>query len=257
MGAGAAAAAGLGGKALGAFSDILGGNMAKDRLLNGLSDARTDLTKGYTEGKGYQQPIYDKALGAYSNLSDKYASGGFSNPHMDPYHQDPNAVFQDPEYQAQMRAGTDAIDNSAQAKGMLFSGAANRDLTKFGQDTFAGRSDALYKRGFDATSTAFDQNARTNAANFTMGSTLMSPLTGTASNLTNLATGEGSVLADNDMNRANVKAGNILNTSNSLGGLARDAGGMGMDYLSGGMPKVFQPKSALLTGNGAGMSNLA
>ena len=244
MGAGTALLSSLGGKALGSISDIVGGDMAKNRLLNGLSDARNDLSQGYGEAKGYEKPVYDTALGAYTDLNAKYKAGGFSNPHMDPYKQDPNAVFQDPEYQAQMRAGTDAIDNSAQAKGMLFSGAANRDLTKFGQDTFAGRSDALYKRGFDATNTAFNQNAQTNAANFNMGSSLMSPLSGATTNLANLATGEGSVLADNDINRANVKAGGILRTSGALSSLGQDAGGMGADYLAGNMPKTFQPRSA-------------
>lgn len=244
MGAFLSALSSFGGKTLGATSDIIGGEMAKSRLLGGLRDAKGDLTQGYGEAKGYEKPVYNTSLGAYTDLNAKYKAGGFSNPHMDPYHMDPSQVFQDPEYQAQMRAGTDALDNSAAAKGMLFSGVNNRDLTKFGQDTFAGRSDALYKRGFDATNKAFDQNNTTNLNNFDMGRDLASPLSGATTNLANLATGEGSALADNDLNRSNVKAGGILRNSTILSGLAQDAGSMGSDLLAGSQPRVFQPRSA-------------
>lgn len=240
--------------------NIMGGNDVASALKDANSQARTDLNTGYDKATGFQQPIYDKALGAYTNLNDKYNAGGFSNPHMDPYKFDPNQVFQDPEYQAQMKAGTQALDSSAQSKGMLFSGPAQRDLMKFGQDTFAGRSDALYKRGFDATNKAFDQNNTTNLNNFDMGKSLASPLTGAASNLSNLSTERGSDLASLDQERGMIRAGNIGNTYSSLTGGLNELGdstigaipGM-QDYLAArGGPKMtsltgsmFTPRSAL------------
>lgn len=235
-----------GGKILGGVSDIIGGNKAADALKRAQRGARSDLTTGFNEAKGYQQPIYDAALGNYSNLSDRYASGAFSNPEMTPYQFDPQSVFQDPEYQASIRAGTEAINSGANKKGMLFSGINNRDLHQFGQDTFARRSDELWRRGVDATNTAFNQNAQSRLTDFNMGNTLAQPLTGTAGQLTNLAVDQGTALADNTLGSGQIRAGNILRTSRALGDMAGDVAGIGADAILGrGKFGVNQPKSRL------------
>jgi len=235
------------GKLISGITDIFGGNKAADALKAAQANARNDLTAGYGEAKGYQKPVYNTALGNYTGLSDKYAAGGFQNPHMDPYKFDPQSVFQDPEYAAQMKAGTEAINSGAENKGLLFSGVNDRDLTKFGQDTFAGRSDDLYKRGFDATNTAYNQNAQNNLTSFNEGQQLTQPLTGATNQLSNLSTNEGTAFADNSLGSGQIRAGNVLRTSNALGGMAGDLSGIGADYLQNlGMPGVRQPKSSLI-----------
>jgi hypothetical protein len=196
--------------------NIAGGNMTASALKSANRAARKDINAGYDTAEGYQQPIYDKALGAYTDLNDKYKAGAFSNPQMSPFKWDSSQVFEGPEYQAQMRAGTQALDSSAQSKGMLFSGPQQRDLEKYGQDVFAGRSDALYKRAKDASDTAFDQNALSNRQNFLMGESLMSPLSGAASNLSSLGIGRGSDLASLDQERGLIRAGNISGTFGNL-----------------------------------------
>lgn len=233
----AAGGALLGGELLGGISDILGGNAAADAQAKAQRGARKDLLAGYQQGQGYQQPLYDVGLQNYQNLSSGYAAGNFNTPHMNPFTFDPQSVFQDPEYKAQMHAGQQAINTGAQAKGTLFSGANDRDLTSFGQDIFAGRSNDLYKRGFDANNTAFNQNLAGNAQNFNMGMDLANPGIGAANNLTSLAVGQGQDLANNSTGMGNIRAQNINNTAGALGGLGTRAGGLAADYLLGSLGK--------------------
>lgn len=240
------AGAQIGGKLLGGISDIIGGDRAAAALKKAQGKARSDLTQGYGQAQGYQRPIYDTGLKNYTNLSNDYASGRFANPHMDAYRFDPQSVFQDPEYQASLRAGTDTLDASASKGSMLFSGQHAKDLQQFGQDTFAKRSDMLYDRGFNAQNTAFNQNAMSNLNNFNMGQNLVQPLSGAASNLSNLAMNQGQDLANNSLGSGQIRAGNILRTSNALGGMAGDVGSGAADYLLGkGTPSVRQPRSRL------------
>ncbi len=135
---------------------------------------------------------------------------------MDAYQFDPQSVFKDPEYQAQMRAGTDAINGQANGNSMLFSGQNQRDLQQFGQDTFAGRSDALYNRGFNAQNTAFNQNALSNQNNFNQGLALTQPLGQAAGRLTDLSVMQGGDLANNDLAAGAIRTGNINNTTGQL-----------------------------------------
>jgi hypothetical protein len=235
------------------LSDILGGDMASRALKRGNSRARNDLTAGYDQGMGFQQPIYDTALNNFQNLSGQYQSGAFKNPHMDPYQFDPNSVFQDPEYQAQMRAGTEAINSNAYTKGNLFSGRNDRDLTRFGQDLFSGRSDALYNRGFNAQNMAFNQNLAGNQQNFAQGAQLAGYLPGAASQLTGLSVDQGQNLANNSLVAGGLRAGNIMNTANAIGTFADQLGGTASNYFApnflGGAPQPMQALGGAPFGN--------
>lgn len=231
---------GSGAGTINGIANIWGGNLAAKAQRKANDKARTDLTKGYDEGKGYQNPIYDTSLKNYTDLSSGVAGGKYANPHMDAYQFDPQSVFQDPEYQAAMRSGTETINSGANKDSMLFSGQNSRDLTQFGQDEFAKRSDALYKRGFDSTNKAFDQNALTNQSNFNQGLALTQPLTGSANQLTDLSVMEGGDLANNDLSNGAIRTANINNTTGQLVGinsnLANNAQ-KGMPSFNSLMPK--------------------
>lgn len=188
---------------------------------------------------GFQQPIYNQSLGQYQNLSHAYNTGGFDIPHMEAYQFNPNQVFQDPEYQAQMRAGSQALNAGAQGKGTLFSGANDRDLMQYGQDLFANRSDALYNRGFNAQNTAFNQNLAGTGQNFNQGLALTQPLAGSAQNLSSLSTQRGADLASLnlgqgmvDSNKEKTKYGIMSKFSGQQGDNYSDfwssMGGLGM-----------------------------
>lgn len=223
--------------------NIIGGNQAAKAQRRAQGAARTDLTTGYDEAKGYQKPIYNTGVQQYQDLSGRYSAGDLTNPHMDPYKFDPNSVFQDPEYQAAQRAGTESINSGANADSMLFSGQNQKDLTQFGMDNYAKRSDALYKRGFDATNTAFDQNAQTNLTDFNMGMGLANPGLRAAGDLSNLAQGEGQDLANNSLGTGQINAGQINNMAGSIGSGLTDLSKIGADYLSGPAKAPLQPKS--------------
>ena len=232
----AAGAALAGGKLLGGLSDILGGNSAADALKAAQGQARTDLSTGYNSAKDVQNPIYQTGLGTYDKLSGQYNSGALNAPHMDPFKFDPQSVFQDPEYQAQLKSGTRALDNSAERSGDLFSGKTAEDQMKFGQDLFANRSDDLYNRGFNANNTAFNQNLAGTNQQFQQGMSLSNPAFHAGDVLSGLDTGEGTALATNDLGSGQIRAGNILRTSGALGGMAGDIGSAGSDILSGMIP---------------------
>lgn len=247
MGAGAAAWAGPAIQSvagtMNGIANIWGGNKVKQAQTAANNKARTDLTQGYNEGKGFQQPIYDTGLKNYTDLSSSYAGGKFDNGHMDAYKFDPQSVFQDPEYQAQMKAGGDAINGSAQANSMLFSGEDSRDLTKFGQDTFAGRSDALYNRGFNAQNTAFNQNALTNQTNFNEGNALVQPLAASSGKLTDLSVMQGGDLANNDLAAGAIRTGNINNTTGQLVGINSNLANQSEKSINNMFGGGFMPKS--------------
>lgn len=239
-----AAAAQVGGKVLGGVADWIGGDMAADALKRAQRGARTDLTQGYQQGKGYQQPIYDTALKGYQDLAGDVNAGRYQTQAPGQFQFDPQQVFQDPEYQGAMRAGTEALDSSASRGSMLFSGQHQKDLTQFGQDTFAKRSDALWNRGFDAQNMGFNQSLAANGQNYGMARDITQPLTGTANNLSDLAVNQGQDLANNTLGSGQIRAGNILRTSSALGGIAGDVGSGTADYLLGkGMPGVNPSRS--------------
>lgn len=224
--------------------NVIGGNKAAKAQRRAQGKARNDLTAGYDAAQGFQQPIYDEALGNYTDLSAAYKGGEFANPKMEAYKFDPNSVFEDPEFQAAQRAGTEAINSGANAGSMLFSGQNQRDLTQFGMDNYAKRSDSLYKRGFDATNTAFDQNAQTNLTNFNMGDRLTQPLAGSAGNLSTLAQSQGQDLANNSLGTGQINAGQINNQYGALGQGLTDLTKIGADYMAGaGKASPLQPKA--------------
>ena len=236
--------ANLAGGALSGLTDILGGNAAASALKSANRRARTDLTQGYQQAQGYQQPLYDTGMKNYQSLSNAYGAGQFQNPHMDPYKFDPQSVFQDPEYQAQMRAGTEAINRHAQTTGNLFSGINNRDLTQFGQDLFAQRSDALYNRGFNAQNMAFNQNLAGNQQNFNQGLSLANPGFAAANNLSNLGVGLGEDLAANSQERGAIRAQNLSNTYGAASGFFSNLGNQAAGLLGTGSGASMGPAMA-------------
>jgi hypothetical protein len=262
------------------FIDLVTGNKASDIQRKAQREAGRIMEKGYDTATGYQKPIYDTALGQYQNLAKRYDAGEFDMPESRPFQGgsfqadkfswDPRQVFDDPEYQAQMRAGTDALSNSAASKGMLFSGQTGVDLARKGQDIFAGRSDALYNRargafqndrdfgrrsfendrdfGFDASNRAWDQNFARTGRNFSQGMSLASPLEGSADTLGRYSVGKASDLADSELGVGQTRANAWRSGGKALGGAFNDALGLGVDaYAAAPRKKVL----------GAGQTDLA
>lgn len=78
----------------------------------------------YDESKGYMQPYMNTGIIANNGLA-QLLGGDYSG------------FYNSPDYKAAMQSGMDMRDNSAAARGMLFSGAHQKDLSDYGQQTAA------------------------------------------------------------------------------------------------------------------------
>lgn len=189
--------------------------MGGKELVGGLSDligsegAGRAQRRAINRATGLHQPIYDTSLGAYTDLAGGYREGRFADPE---FAFDPQSIFQDPEYAAQLRAGRDALEGGAISKGLLFSGTTARDLEKYGSDLFASRSDELFDRAVREHQLGAEGRARS----FQQGLSLSAPLEGQASRLSDLALGKGDVNAALAQNRA-TGLGNIGSNLLSIG----------------------------------------
>ena len=78
----------------------------------------------YDEAKGYMQPYMNTGIIANNGLA-QLLGGDYSG------------FYNSPDYKAAMQSGGDMLDNSAASRGMLFSGAHQKDLSNFGQQMAA------------------------------------------------------------------------------------------------------------------------
>lgn len=220
------AVGGVVGGAVGLATDIYGSNKQKEALARAQAAARSDLTQGYADAQGYQQPIYDIGTGAYADTASKYKAGGFNL--------NPEDVFKDPEYQAQMRSGNAAINSGAESKGNLFSTANQRSLTNFGQDVFAGRSDELQNR----LDNRFNQGMTVAQPGFHAADVSSANAVSRGQDFANNSLGSGVIRAKNiaDVNASVGEFGESLGSSfgGGAGGLTSKLGKGGASYGSSG-----------------------
>lgn len=201
--------------------DLFGGNSASDIQRQAQQKAAAALQQGYGNAINLAAPMQQQSQAAFTNLNDQYGSGDFKNPTVTPYNGgsfDPNSVLSDPQYQAEMTAGTNAINSGAAGKGMEFSGNTAEALNKFGQNTFTGREDDLNSqfntnRDFNAgqQQTAYQDNANNNQTNFNEGNTLAGYAPGALDNSINLGLGQAQAQSDSDLGIGATRA-NAWNT---------------------------------------------
>lgn len=216
-----------GDKLIGGVSDLIGGSAAAKAKARGEKRAMSSLTGGLAEAKGYQQPIQEAGVGAYTDLAGRYGAGEFDR---DEFGFDPEDVFNDPEFQASLRAGTAARDSSAMSKGDLFSTAAGQAQQQFGQDLFSQRSDALFDRAMDTE----NMGRQSDLTDFNMGMNIAQPGINAAGDLSDLSYRGGRDIADLHMGAGKRKAGDAIRKSNILGDLGKEALGTGVKLLGTG-----------------------
>lgn len=269
------------GDIVGGGLDIIGGNTATNIERRATRKAGKLVDQGYQGALDLARPQFDTSSGNFQRQSDRYNAGDFSSPDQQKYQAstykapddfsfNPDDVFADPEYQAQMRAGQQAIEGGAASKGGLFSGRTSQDLTKFGSDLFAGRSDDLYKRARDQYTTdrdfgrstyqddrnfdygaenrAYDTNADNRTTDFSMGQKLADYAPAATEDMINLGLGRAQAKADTELGVGGIRANNyrsaygnagaianaaIPDTSASLG-LGKKAAGFAKNYLAPG-----------------------
>lgn len=246
------------GEIAGGIADLYGGNKASNIERRATRKAGKYLDQGYGTAIDLARPMQERGQQDYMNLSDRYASGDFRSPDQSAYraggfNYDPNSVFDDPEYKANMRAGTQALESGAAGKGMLFSGNTGRALQKFGQDTFANRSDELYGRArgefqddrdFDyaAQNRAADFNAANRARDYEMGSGLAAYAPESLDRSLNLNLGRAQAKADTEL---------------GVGGIRADAWRSGGRKVGRGLAALGQPKPPMPLGGNPNYGSIA
>ncbi len=91
----------------------------------------------YNDAKGYMQPYMNTGTIANSRLA------GLMN--------DPSSIKDNPAYQWRFNQGLEARDKSAAARGGLFSGAYQKDLSDYGQGSASQEYDNEFNRMFGVT----------------------------------------------------------------------------------------------------------
>ncbi len=244
----AAAAAKAAGNAIGGGLDIYGNNKAANIQRRATRKAGQYIDEGYGGAIDLAKPMQEQSQQDYLDLSKGVREGKYSMPDQEKYQAqdfnfDPQSIFNDPEYQAQMRAGTNAIDNSAAAKGMLFSGNTANALQQKGQDIFAGRSDELYNRArgeyennrnfdYGAENRAYDTNTANRAREYGMGSDLAGYAPGALDRSIDLGLGRAEGKADTELGVGDIRANKYRNAFSRGGKLAANQGSIPMDMLS-------------------------
>lgn len=103
---------------------LLFGNYSNNKATNAANDANKEamgtIDGYYKDAKGYMSPYMQTGTMANSGLQ-QLLGGDYSG------------FYDSPDYKAAMQSGGDMLDNSAAARGMLFSGAHQKDLSNFGQ----------------------------------------------------------------------------------------------------------------------------
>ena len=230
--------------------DLLSGNKASDIQRKATRRAGQLLDTGYGQSLDLARPMQERSQQDYMNLSDRYREGDFRNPDRQvfdggKFDYNPNDVFNDPEYKAQMRAGQESIESGAAGKGMLFSGNTGRALQKSGQDIFANRSDELYRRNrgefetdrgfnFNAENRAYDDNAANRTSDFAQGSNLAGYAPEALDRSLNLNLGRAQAQADTELGVGQIRSDAWRSGGRKAGQLAGRGVDAGTQYLTGG-----------------------
>lgn len=176
---------------------LLGNSSAKkaaNAQVAGMQQGADTINGMYSEAKGNLSPYMDMGRRGNSGLM------GLMN--------DPNSIADSSAYKWRMSQGMGALDNSAAARGMLFSGAHSKDAMNYGQGLASQEYDNEWNRMMGLS---------TMGQNSAMG---LGQLGANAGNsLANLYSGMGNA-------RGSSFAAQGQNNANMLGGLAGMFSGM-------------------------------
>ena len=239
-------AAGLGmgaGQLINGISGFFGADDAAQAKQQAIAQGKTDLNAGYGKAQNLANPFAATATQGFNNLAGDVGSGKFDLGKQGPinggsFNYDPNQVFNDPEYKAQMASGTRAVLGGNEASGNLFGGKNSIDLQKLGQETFANRSNDLYGRassefnnnrnfGLNAQGQANQFNLASNGQQLGAEQNLAGYAPGANATAEGLYTGQGEGLSNLDIGQGNARAEGIMGQANAIGGAATDLAGTG------------------------------
>ncbi len=225
------------------ITDFFGADAAAKAKQRAIAQAKGDISQGYGSALNLANPFAATATQGFNNLAGDVSGGKFDLGKQAPvsggsFNYDPNQVFNDPEYKAQMAAGTRAVQGANNSSGQLFGGKNLIDLQKLGQETFANRSDDLYgrARGAFETDRGFGLNAQNSANSFNLASNgqqlgaeqnVAGYAPGANANAEGLYTGQAQNLANLSIGRGNAQAEGILGQTGAIGNTFENLAGTG------------------------------
>lgn len=240
---------------------INGDDEANNALQQGYGNAEGTVNSDYGTAESLAQPIYNQGLGSLQNLSSTYNSGGFNNPvasqQFQPTQFNAANISSDPEYQAELKQGTNAIMGSSEAQGGLFSGNTDRSLQNYGEQTAAGQENNLEQQnlqnnqfGEAAQNQNFGEQQQNLGTQFQEGSSLASNANAGLGDLSNLYTGQASDIGNLQLGSANAYANkdeqNAGQESAILGGGVNLFDGSNMTGLGSGSQSGLGQMSGLV-----------
>lgn len=189
----------------GLINSIFGGNSNKTS-----KQALANQQAMYTDTKNMVTPWSDTGLGAYKSYMDSLTGGpdgmsGFNN------------YLNSGDYKFAMKAGTDAIENSQAAKGLMRSGATLKGMDAYGQNLGMQYRDNYLNHLFGGAQlgeNAVGQLAGANQANANAQTNILQAKSQGAANgvgnMLNTAVGVASLFSDRRLKSAIKRVGQFL-----------------------------------------------
>lgn len=191
------------------FSDIagaVGAEKAEDKQFAASQQALTEARARYAEAQKNLSPFMQTGQGANDVLARLFGLNGQPA--------DMSAFQASPGYQFRLSEGQKALENSAAARGGLFSGAAGKALTNYGQNSASQEFDNYVARLFG------QQQLGANVAG----------------NLANLGAGNAAQMGNIYTNMGNNQASAIQNQWNAWGSIGDQAAAAAIGGFTGGAP---------------------
>jgi hypothetical protein len=250
---------------IGGAGGYLAGASAEDAAnaqLSSADQARGAIDKYYQQAAGYQQPYYNLGVQGAQNLANMVSAGKFSTTptaYTAPNYQAQQFNFQaDPGYAWRMAQGTDAIQNSAAARGVGLSDATQKALARYGQNLASNEYQNAYSRfqdqrnfgrgafesdrSFGANQNQLNYENLASEANkdYLRRAGIADYGISAAGNLANLSTGAGEATAGIYGNMGNARAAGIIGQANYNQANLNNLSQMGMYYGMSRQPQQAQ-----------------
>lgn len=220
-------AIGIGGKLLGG----LFGKSASNQMQEQLAKAQAGLQQDETKGLANYQPYLDAGSGATRQLSDLLGTPGTGL--LTPWTQQftaPTAeqAEQTPGYQFQLKAGQDAMQNSAAAQGGLLTGRTLADLNNFAQGTAASNYQNTFNNAYTQYQSAYNTFQNNQNSNYQRLMGMSGQGLQAAGGAGNLIQGIGGDIASLYAQKGAAQAAGTMAMGNGIAGGMTDLSQLGM-----------------------------
>lgn len=238
------------------FGGLFGANAsgkASKEYIDALKQAQGSLQGSEDKALGNLNPYLDAGKSATGTLSDMLSTPGkgllenWTNTFQAPTAEQ---AAQTPGYQFQLKAGQDAIQNSAAAKGGLLSGGTLADLNKYSQGLASENYQNTFSNALSQYQNAYQSflNNQNNTYNRLAG--MSGQGLNAASTAGNIVTGVGGDIASLYAQQGAAQAQGTIGSANSLVGMIPGLSGNLSDML-----RILKPGGGAAPSSGGGWND--